>query len=132
RCAVRVEAAKKEELEWIVARTDCVLTPIAGAIKAVDTAGRIRGMVAYDWWTDNSVQVHMAVDTPIAWRDLIRWGFWYPFEQRGRDIIIGVVAASNEKSLRMSKHLGFVETYRIRDGHRRGVDLVLLEMRKEN
>jgi hypothetical protein len=80
---VKVTAAGLIDMQWIRAATHCVLTPAARAIKAVDAGGRIRGMVAYDWWTENAVYAHMAVDTPIAWRALIPPCFEYPFLECG-------------------------------------------------
>lgn len=120
------------ELDWICQRTGCVFTPNAVAIKAMDRYGRTRGMVAYDGWTKSAVQAHMAVDTPIAWRHLIRPAFAFPFEQHGRSIIYAVIQASNQRSLQLAVHFGFVELHHYRDAWAVGEDIVVLEMRKEN
>lgn len=128
---MRVEAGHGPAFEYITAKAGCVLTPNARAIQAVDASGRIRGVIAYDNWTLSAVQLHMAVDYPAVWRRLIPAGFSYAFEECGKQLLIGVIAADNPRSLRMTRRLGFRETYRIRDGWAAGVDMVVHELRRE-
>jgi L-amino acid N-acyltransferase YncA len=101
------------------------------AIEAVDDAGRIRGMVGYDYWTKNSCEAHMAADAPIAWRSLLGPAFQYPFEQIGIGILLAVIPAFNARSIRLAKHFGFREVHRIKDGWELGVDTILHELRRE-
>lgn len=128
---MRVLAAYPEELAWLANRTDAAFTPGARAIKAVDATGRIRGMVAYDGWTVSACQAHMAVDSPIVWRSLVRPAFSYPFEEAGKSLILGIVPGDNAKSLAMVEALGFREVHRVKDGWAPGVPLVVHEMRRE-
>lgn len=129
---MRVTGAQLEDFDWIRERAQCGLTPNAKAIKAVTDDGRIVGMVAYDNWTHNSVECHMAADSPIAWRKLLWPAFSYPFEQEGMGIILGIMPASNERSQGLVRRFGFNEAYRVKDGWAVGDDLVVFEMRKEN
>jgi hypothetical protein len=115
-----------------VERTGCAYTPAATAIEAVDSAGRVWGMVLFDGWTPNGVQLHVAVDAPVAWLSLVRPMFQYVFEQCSKGVLWGLVLGNNRRSLRLAKGLGFVEADRVRDGWALGVDLVRVEMRKEN
>ena len=101
-----VRAASPESLRWIEARTGCVLTREAKGIEAVDARGVVRGQVAYDCWTPMSCQCHMAVDTPVAWRSLVRPAFEYPFRQAGKSVIMGVIPAGNARSVHLAKRLG--------------------------
>ena len=126
-----VSASTPDELRWIEERTGCVLTRNARGITARDTRG-VRGVVAYDAWTEASVQAHMAVEAPIVWRSLVRPAFAYPFLQAGRRVLVGVIPSHNRKSVEMAKALGFREMHRIRDGWTEGDDLLLLEMRRED
>lgn len=128
----RVVAAPREAWSWLTERVGLTPTPSARAIAAVAPDGRVRGMVLYDGWTENSVEAHMAVDTPAAWRALVRPAFEYPFVQGGRGVLIGRIRESNVASLRMATHLGFDVLARIRDGAKVGEDLVLVQMRKED
>lgn len=125
-----VTAAAPADLGWLVSRAECTLTPAARAIKAVSPSGEIRGMVAYDCWTPNACQAHMAVDAPVAWRALIRPAFRYPFQQAGKSVILASIPAGNARSVHLAKRLGFRETYRVTDGWATGEDLVLFEMRR--
>src|SRR5574343_1668250 len=126
-----VRAASPESLRWIEARTGCVLTRAARGIEAVDSRGVVRGQVAYDNWTENAVQAHMAVDTPVAWRALVKPAFEYPFRQAGKSVIVGFIPAGNARSVHLAKRLGLRETYRVRDGWANGEDVVVLEMRRD-
>lgn len=124
-----VRAAPREHFDWLIERCSCGLTQWAKAIEAVDDEGRIRGMVAYDCWTLNSVQAHMAVDSPIVWRSLVRPAFEFPFRQAKRNLLVGIIPSHNERSVQMTRALGFREAYRLRDGWDIGDDLVVFEMR---
>jgi hypothetical protein len=126
-----VRAAPKEDFTWIGMRTGCVLTQNARAIEAVDETGWIRGMVAFDNWTDNAVQVHIATDTPIAWRYLAGPGLEYPFIQGKRGVVIGLIARSNKRSCRFARKMGFEEVGCIEDGQAVGDDLLLFRLRRE-
>ncbi len=128
--SLRVLAASPADLAWIVDRTECGATAGARGIKAVDEAGTIRGMVMYDGWTKNAVHAHMAVDSPIVWRALLLPAFAYPFEEQGREIILGTIPSHNKKSVAMVKAFGFRESHRIKDGWARGDDLLMFEMRR--
>ena len=125
-----VTAATPDEFGWIEERTGCILTRNARAIAARDSQG-IRGMVAYDAWTEAGAQAHMAVDAPIVWRSLLRPAFEYPFQQLGKNLLMGVIPAHNRKSVEMVKALGFREAHRIQGGWDAGDDLVLFELRRD-
>jgi hypothetical protein len=129
---VRVQAGHGEAFSWIQERTGCVLTATARAIEARDASGRIRGVVAYDMWTENSVQAHMAVDTPVVWRSLIPSVFEYPFLSAGKGLLLGVIPDGNTKSRAMARRLGFREAYRVQDGWAVGEDLIIHEMRRHD
>lgn len=127
---MKTEATR--DFEWIIERTGCILTANARAIQAVDDRGVVRGMVAYDCWTPNSVWCHMAVEAPIVWRSLIPVVFAYPLQEAGRGVLLACNSARNEKAVNLTRRLGFSETHRVRDGWAPGEDLIFWEMRKEN
>lgn len=132
---MRVVAADRSspvDREWLESRARCVLSSDWRGVKAVDASGRTRGLVAYDCWTPNSVQCHMAVDTPIAWRSLLGPASSYPFDEAGRGLLLAIIQGGNPESLRMTRRLGFTEAHRIRDGHAVGVDTHIFEMRRED
>ncbi len=134
---MNVRASVPGHFAWLVERTSCAITPGFRAIEAVDDEGRILGMVGFDgWWGEpgqgGSVQMHVAIEKPIAVRRLAPAAFDYVFRQAGKDVAIGVVPAHNRRALEFDLHLGFREVHRVRDGWARGDDVVLLEMRRDD
>lgn len=127
----RVVAAPPQTFGWLVERVGCVPTASARGLAVVDDNGRLRGMALFDGWTPNSVQAHVAVDTPIAWRALAEAAFSYAFRETGRGVLLGTIVADNTRSLAVARSLGFREVHRVPDGHSPGVDLVLVQMRRE-
>lgn len=90
------------------------------------------GVVAYNGFCGNICSMHMAGDGNWVSRDFIKMAFDYPFNQLGLKAILAPVAATNTKALKFDKHIGFHEIHRLPDGWDDGVDLVLLEMRRED
>ena len=127
---MKVLPATVDDLGWLLERTGIVPSPGLKAIKAVDSAGSIKGMVGYDSWTPNAVSIHVAVSSPLALRSLILPGFRIPFLEFGKEVLIATVLSTNGKSLELTRRLGFREVFRGRDWWASGVDLVWFEMRR--
>lgn len=132
-----------EHYAWLGERTGCEMTAGFRAIEAQDGAerycrlcgryhGRIVGMVGYSGWTPNSVGMHLALDKPAAIRALLQHGFRYAFVQAEKQLVIGVTPGDNDRALKLNRHLGFRETYRVRDAWKPGVDLVIQELRRDD
>ena len=121
-----------EEYEWLVERSGCDITPGFKAIKVVDGKGKIHGMVGYGNWTANAVVLTIALDNPAALREMLKWGFRYPFEQCGRGIALAMVRGKNKRSLSLCNKVGFREVYRVKDGIEVGEDMVMFQMRRED
>jgi hypothetical protein len=125
---VRVDVAPKEHFSWLVERTKCATTEGFRAIEAFDDRG-IQGMVGFDYWTPNAVQMHVAA-SPAAVRSLLWPAFHYAFEQAGRGLAIGITPASNERACAFNRRCGWREAYRIKDGWTVGEDMIVFEMRR--
>ncbi len=120
------------EYKWFMDRNPIVLQAGQQGIVAHD-GERIQGMVIMDSWTKNSCQLHVAVDNMLAFRHgLVDEVFGYIFGKAGRGIVYGVTPSNNAKALRLNKHAGLVELYRLKDADSIGVDLVVQELRKED
>lgn len=128
---MKVQAAPPEHYTWVAIRTGCVVTSDFRAVEAIDDNGKIRGMVGYSAWAPNSVQAHMAVESSMVWRHLLKPALSYPFEEAKRGVLVGIINSRNKRSLRMAQHLGFREVGRIKDGYLPGADLVVLQLKKE-
>lgn len=129
---MRAHAATPAELSWLSERTGALLSPRAKGIAARRADGTCAGVVAYDGWTHNSCQAHMAVETALAWRALLPSCFSYPFLEAGRGVLLGLIREGNAPSCRLTRHLGFTEAGRVKDGAAVGEDLILFEMRRES
>lgn len=127
---MRVQVAPPGDLQWLVERTGMWPSAAFRALEAVDESGRIRGMVGYDTWMKSTCFMHVALDSPMAVRCLVRPAFTSLFEDAGYEVAMGLTRASNIAALTLARHLGFREVYRIRDGWQPGEDLVVSEMRK--
>lgn len=95
--------------------------------------GEIDAVVAYNGFTHRICSMHVVGDGG-KWidRELLRVCFDYVFNQCNRIAVYGHVASDNAAALKLDTHLGFNEVYRIGDAVKDGVDMVILEMRREN
>lgn len=109
-------------------------TPGAGfrAIHVEDDYGRVRGMVGFDGWTPSAVWLHVAVDKPGACRGLLWAAFDYAFRQCGKQLALANIPACNADALALAERLGFSEVARLQGAWDGTVDLVLLQMRRED
>jgi len=132
---IEVRPAPPEHYGWIAERAHLVIGDSFRAIEALN-GDRIVAMVGYDGWTPNSCSMHMACDEPIAARRIIRPAFGLVFDPRpkgyGLGVALGAVLSTNPQALALDLHLGFREVARLRDAFDKGVDLIILEMRREN
>ena len=102
-------------------------------IVAMEDDHRIHaGIVLFDQFTETACTAHIAVTNPMALRGLHIEAFKYAFLQLGLSMILGVVAASNAKALKLNAHFGFTEIARIKDAYAQGVDQVVLQMKRED
>jgi len=93
--------------------------------------GQIRAVVVYCGFYGKSCMIHVASEGQHwATKDFLKEVFNYPFNKLKVKVIIGTVAGSNEKALKLDRHLGFRDVATIPDAHDDG-DLVILEMRPE-
>lgn len=103
-------------------------------MEALDKSGCIRGMVGYDRWTPNAVEMHCAVDHPAAWLSLLGPGLQYPFEQafgRGVGLAIAQVNDDNLSCKKFLHRMGWTMVHRTRGGYTPDVDVLVFEMRRE-
>ncbi len=104
-----------------------------GIVAVDDVTGEVYGGVVFQDWTVTVVCAHIVIMSPRAFRmNIIPAAADYVFNQAGRLKMIGMVPAKNEKALKLNKHIGFTEIYRIEEGYDHGEDYVVMELIKEN
>ena len=127
-----ITAAPPQMYAWLTSRAQTVAGPEMKAIIAFDPqTGKVGGMAGFDGWTNNSVVMSVALDSPIALRRIVHAAFEYAFLQAKKGVALATVKGSNTRSLALCRKVGFREVYRVRDGIEVGEDLVIFEMRRE-
>ena len=130
---MRIVPSTEEHIQWILGKVNCHRVEGGKGISAVSDTGKLLCCCLMDSWTEGSVQVHIAIDSPIGLRNytFIREVFNYIFVTHGRRTALGFVSSDNKKAMVFDKRLGFKELARIKDGARHGIDTVILELRRE-
>jgi hypothetical protein len=126
-----VRAAPPAHFPWLTSRSGYRPLSDARGLEAV-RGERLLGMVLFDGWTATLAQAHVAVDTPLALRHLLPEAARYVFRQAERLAIVTMVDARNTPVRQLAAGVGFHEVYRIQDGMEPGVDMILIELRREN
>ncbi len=123
----------KEEWAWFQRRTRVILCEDTQGIVAVSEQGGILGAAVFDTWTPSSVNVHMALGSPIP----IRHGFFaevavHAFVRGGKKRMFGLVPSNNAKAIKLDQHIGFREVARVPDALDDGVDYIVMRLDKED
>ena len=93
---------------------------------------KLRAVVQYCGFSGKSCQMHIASEGNGWMTKNFLWAaFDFPFNKLGVRVILATIAGNNNKSLKLSRHLGFQEIATIADAHNEG-DLVILEMRPQH
>ena len=97
-----------------------------------ELSGELRAVVVYCGFGGKSCVMHIASEgSHWMTKGFLKIAFEYPFKNMGLKVILATISGKNEKSLRLSRHLGFQEVATIADAHNDG-DLVILKMRSED
>lgn len=132
-----IRAGGPEGCAWVAARTGLAVTPRARSVVACRPDGLVRAAVVLDGWTSHSVQLHMASESPIAWRRLLPEVGRYVFEACRRpadppvDVVLGHLRSDNTAALRLACRSGFQVEARVPAVFGPGVALVLMSYRRE-
>ena len=131
---MRFVPAGSVHVQWITDRLDLLRVEGAKGIACESDSGEIYAVCMMDTWTEGSVQVHIAIDNPLCLKHyaLLREVFHYIFITADRLTAVGLVNSDNIKALNFDKKIGFRELTRIKDGHSKGIDTVILELRRED
>ena len=123
----------KEEWAWGKQRARPIRCEDSQGLVAYDENGVIQAIAVFDSFTVDACSVHFAIDNPFV----IRHGFLHEIARHlfincGRERIFGLVPSDNQKALKLDQHIGMVPVARIPDAMKRGVDYVVLCMKKED
>lgn len=124
----------EDEWDWVTSRVPLLMVSDMTSILAYDkVSGERLACCVMDTWTPTSCQIHFTIENPMV----LRHGFFqeiskFVFDVAGRIIMYGLVPSDNAKALKLDKKIGFKEITRLKDAYAKGVDYILLELRKEH
>ena len=121
---------RQDELgQWLCSRTGGTYVPDSERYIGLETDGKIVAVAGYADYNGASIRVHLAIEGKLT-PEFVKFGFEYPFKQLGVKKLIGLVASTNKKALKLDKHFGYVEEAVIKDAVPDG-DLHILTMTKD-
>ena len=131
---MRIVPSTEEHIQWIGKKIEHQRISDARGISAISDKGDLYCVCLMDLWTLGSVQVHIAIENPIGLKNytFLYEVFNYIFNVGDRQTAIGFVSSENTKALKFDKKIGFKEVARIRDGVKKGVDTVILELHRDD
>lgn len=91
--------------------------------------GELVAGTLYDFFNGASVFANIAIRGPIT-REWLWFIFFYPFEQLGASVLLGLIAEENQKSLQLAIRFGFFVSGTVPDADPSGpLHLVTLHRR---
>jgi RimJ/RimL family protein N-acetyltransferase len=93
---------------------------------------KLIGVVTFQGFVGRTCTLHVAGDGNWLTRHLIWQTFNTAFRLAGLLSIIAPVAGNNARALEFDKRLGFKEVHRVIDGWADGVDLIFLELKRQD
>ena len=115
---------------WLCSRTGGEYIPGAGVYIGNERCGKIVAVAGYEDYNGASVRVHIAGEGNWLTRDFLWYGFYYPFEQMKVKKLIGIVASTNKKALKLDLNFGYVQEAIIKNAAPGG-DIYILTMTKD-
>jgi len=126
------EVMTQEDWLWFVKELPVLAVEDSCGIVAYRGKERI-GAIVFDNWTSTSVQASILIKTPFLLKD----EFFYKcvdfvFYECNRMSIYALVPSNNIKSFNFVVRMGFIEQCRLQNAFGKGVDTIILELKKEN
>jgi len=116
--------------QWLTENTDWPCSDMVVLI-GLEKHGELVAVTGYNCFNGKSCQQHMAITKGEYMTRSFAWFiYYYPFVQLGLTMLIGIIPENNADIIKLAKHAGFEEQYRIDGGHPGG-DLLLCTMKKD-
>ena len=117
--------------EWVCARLGKQYVEGEAQYIGLEVRDKIVAVSMWAGFNGASVYSHIAIDGALNKEvfEFLWFSFYYAFEQLKVKKIIGLVESTNEKALKLDKHLGYVHEATIKDASPNG-DLHVLTITK--
>jgi hypothetical protein len=101
---------------------------------AIDTdTNSTVGAVIMDNWTQNSVQCHFMIETPMVLRHgFLECAYNFIFNVCDVKYIYGLVPADNTKAVAFNTHMGFTVKTVLDEAFEEGVDYLIMQLKRED
>ena len=121
------------EWAWMRKRACPLRCEDTQGLVAYDEQGKIVAVAAFDGFTDDSCNAHVAIDNALVIRaGFLNEVFRHLFVVCDLKRVFGLVPANNRKALNFDLKIGFTEVARIPDGFETGVDYAVVRLDKED
>lgn len=121
-----------EEWEWMRERTHAIGCADTQGIMAYEGMKILAGAV-FDNWTDDSCQMHIAIDNPkVLTNNFFQEVCRHVFTVCGRTRIFGLVPSNNKRCSALWKDAGMVEVAVVPHGIGTGIDCIIVCLEKED
>jgi len=101
-----------------------------GIVAEID--GKPVGVMLLDQWTETSAQCHVGLTNAMCLKRLPYEFANYFFNTCDKEILIGLTPADNKKAIKINKHFGFKEVYRMKDAYKKGIDYIVYRMERDD
>jgi RimJ/RimL family protein N-acetyltransferase len=119
---------------WCQAQVGTKRCEDTGGIMAIDsTTDTTVGACLFDNWTNNSVQCHFMITTPMVLKHgFLEACFDFMFNVGNVSRVYGLVPGNNTKAIKFNEHMGFTIKATMEEAYDVGIDYLLMEMKREN
>ena len=115
--------------DWVAERVGQLSSWGGFYAMGAELKGELISGLVFNNFTDSSATVHLAVSTPTkTLSEMLDHAFLYAFRTCKLRRLTGLVEAKNAKSLKIIKHLGFVEEGVMREAGTGGDDIIVLAL----
>ena len=119
---------------WVQTCVPILRVEDTSGIMAIDSETNTTvGAVIFDNWTENSVQTHFMISSPLVLKHgFMKTVYQYVFDDRGLKYMYGLVPANNTKAVAFNSKMGWIIRTVLPEAFAKGVDYLIMELTRAN
>jgi hypothetical protein len=124
----------RRDWKWVNDQIPILYCEDTAGIMAMDADQRVPvGACLMDNWTNNSVQCHFMLTTPMLLKHgFLEECFGFIFKNQNVNFVYGLVPANNDKAVKLNTHMGFTVKTRLEEAYDVGTDYLLMQLKRED